>query len=376
MRQLQNTTKLAFVLVMLCLTPKDITPALAQGGFRVHHNQMVGVQADKRVLALLSQIEEIAIKGQVAGACGEGRIFSKQQQNEMSEKSRQLFALGPSVIPDLIRCINSSGYFSKAGLEWSNGSRNRYQPSFVMNIPRGACAQVLISHGAVSIDSLIRSGLPATGERHILFEEVVGAIGPAAIAKIAPLLKSKDENERFWATSMINHGLSYINATADRENGNYEKLQSQIPRKQIAFDLSNTPLPKETMARDNYYELLGNTSYGGSKEMQILTFYLEKDSERNLRSSCASALLRIADRADQATGARCLDALGDAFSKETDSQVRDAIARNIGGDSFFIAKSRFAQKRIEILNAGLKDKDRFIRDRCSWGLRSLNPINE
>lgn len=375
MRQLQNNTKLAFALVMLCLTPNDITPVLAQGGFRVHQSQMVSVQADKRVLALLSQIEEIAINGQVAGACGEGRIFSKQQKNEMSEKHQQLFALGPSVIPDLIRCINSSGYFSQAGLEWSKGSLNRYQPSFVMNIPRGACAQVLISHGPVSIDYLIRSGIPATGSRNMIYEEVVGAIGPAAISKIAQLLKSNNENERLWATSMINHGLSYINATADRENGNYEKLLSQIPRKQIALDLSNTPLPKETMARDNYYELLGNTSYGGSKELQILTFYLEKDPERNLRSSCASALLRIADRADQATGARCLEAIANAFNKETDSQVRDAIARNIGGDSFFIAKNRFAQKRIEILNAGLKDKDKFIKDRCSWGLRSLKPDN-
>jgi hypothetical protein len=346
--------------------------SIAQGGFHSNSASLVQVDADKKILSILAQMEEIGLQGQVAGACGEGRIYSEAQNSSLKAKQNELYALGPKAIPDILKCIESHGLFSKAGFEWcKSGPHSNYQYKWVIDYPRNACGTVLARHGAISIDYICKGGLPTQNTRSMLYEEVAGAIGPAAAIRITELLTSKNENERFWATGMLNSIYSYINGTADRENGQYARLMSQMPMKEIAAKLSNSPVPKDDFARKGFLVLLGHSSYGEEKELAILEQHLKSDTQRNNRSTSAGALIEIASRADARVGALCIKVVGEAMKSDQDDQVRDSIAYNLGGGSFRIRDNLFANERIAILKAGTTDSNKGVRSRCEWGLRSL-----
>lgn len=348
--------------------------SIAQGGFHSNSASLVQVDADKKILSILASMEEIGLQGQVAGSCGEGRIYSKAQSSALSAKQNELYALGPKAIPDILKCIESHGLFSKAGLEWcKSGQHSNYQYAWMINYPRNACGSVLIKHGAISIDYICKGGLPSQNSRSMLYEDVAGAIGPEAAIRITKLLTSTKENERYWATGMLNSIFSYTNGTADRENGQYESILAQIPRKEIAAKLSNAPVPKDEFARKQFLVLLGHSSFGEEKELEILEHYLKSDTQRNNRSASAGALIEIAARANPRAGVDCIKAVGEALKNDPDDQVRDSIAYNLGGGSFRIKDNIFANERIAILKAGTTDSHKGVRSRCEWGLRSLKP---
>ncbi len=348
--------------------------SIGQGGFHSNSASLVQVDADKKILSILAQMEEIGLKGQVAGSCGEGRIYSEAQNSSLNAKQNELYALGPKAIPDILKCIESHGLFSKAGLEWcKSGPHSNYQYIWVIDYPRNACGTVLARHGAISIDYICKGGLPAQNTRSMLYEDVAGAIGPPAAIRITELLTSKNENERYWATQMLNSIFSYINGTADRENGQYMRLLSQMPMKEIAAKLSNAPVPKDDFARKGFLVLLGHSSFGEEKELEILEHYLKSDTQKNNRSASAGALIEIATRANQRAGVECIKAVGEAMKNDPDDQVRNSIAYNLGGGSFRIADNLYSNERIAILKAGTTDSHKGVRSRCEWGLRSLKP---
>lgn len=360
--------------MLLAVTFTSSPKSIAQGGFHSNSASLVQVDADKKILSILAQIEEIGLQGKVAGACGEGRIYSEAQGSALRAKQNELYALGPKAIPDILKCIESYGFFSKAGLEWcKSGPHSNYQYAWMINYPRNACGIVLTKHGAISIDYICKGRLPAQNSRSMLYEDVAGAIGPVAATRIAELLTSKNENERNWATEMLNSIYSYINGTADRENGEYASLLSQMPMKEIAAKLSNAPVPKDDFARKGFLVLLGHSSFGDEKELEILEHYLKCDTQRNNRSASAGALIEIASRANTRVGAECIKVVGEAMKNDPDDQVRDSIANNLGGGSFRIKDNLYAKERIAILKAGTTDSHKGVRSRCEWGLRSLKP---
>ena len=363
------------VVSLLVLLPMAVyypNQSIAQGGFHSNGASLVQVDADKKILSILASMEEIGLQGKVAGACGEGRIYSDAQGRSLRAKQDELYALGPKAIPDILKCIESHGFFSKAALEWcKSGPRSNYQYAWMINYPRDACGSVLVKHGAVAIDFICKGGLPAKNSRGMLYEDVAGAIGPPAAIRIAELLSSKSENERFWATQMLNSIYSYTNGTADRENGQYEGILTQIPGREIAAKLSISPVPKDEFARKGFLVLLGHSSFGEEKELEILEYYLKSDTQRNNRSASAGALIEIASRANQRAGMECIKAVGEAMKNDPDDQVRDSIAYNLGGGSFRIRDNLYANERIAILKAGTTDSNKSVRSRCEWGLRSL-----